>query len=102
MTNLRLHIVHPNGASQVRVEVTGEAFIQQFIRALVPRLSLPEFGPDGAPLPYSLYLARGGAEYRLSGDQTFAAQAVQAGDTLYLRMDAHSAADHHTGGSVGG
>ena len=67
------------------VELPDDAPVNKLVSILVQRLSLPQDGPDGAPLSYKFHHKNSGRQ--LQDQQTLADAGVEDGDILRLQPE---------------
>ncbi|HOD49334.1 MAG TPA: EsaB/YukD family protein [Candidatus Hydrogenedentes bacterium] len=70
---------------RIPVELPDDAPVIKLVSILVQRLSLPQNGPDGAPLSYKFHHKNSGRQ--LQEQQTLAEAGVQDGDILRLQPE---------------
>ncbi len=92
MASARVSIMDPSGSKKTLVEVPNNVETQRLIKALVPRMNLPQMGQNGQPINYRLCYTRGGKETELLPEQTLTDAEVKNDDVLRLYAEMRAGA----------
>jgi hypothetical protein len=84
MANIRVSILHPNGAQKTTAEIPDNVVAQRLVKALVDRMGLPQTGQNGRPISYRLTYTRDSQENELNPEETLGQAGVQNEDMLRL------------------
>jgi hypothetical protein len=78
----RVTFLDQTGAKSVEAVIADTVTVKRILPNIIPKMSLPDVGPDGQPMSYSLDHKEGGK--RLAEDQTLVAAQVKDGDHLIV------------------
>jgi uncharacterized ubiquitin-like protein YukD len=85
MATINVTVFDSTENKQVPVELPDDAPVNKLISVLIERLSLPNVGPDGAPLSYKFHHKNSGRQ--LLDQQSLAEGGVGDGDLLRLQPE---------------